>query len=298
MNSAFTGLFLFCFLGLACTAKQTMLRADETGKTPASTEANNLTHDEDEDKAAEPIPISGAYLACSYAPKQEQGGASYNITCEVEKRADIEANIIRAEVHKLDSLGRAIPLDIQKQDLTRLAFTIIEPARTVFYPQLRLTLIADTGASAQLETSLSSLSVTINSRFWLAGEPNNSIEAGVTENCAEYQNAIAQQAHTVTSGLSQGPLGRLNDNQCSMTLRFVCRSMDSLAPQPWTLSSYMGPFADFAKACPEGYRFALPMTDDEVISLNTVVDAVNVFDRFWVPLSDQDLEGAFVIPLQ
>jgi hypothetical protein len=110
----------------------------------------------------------------------------------------------------------------------------------------------------------------------------------------EFVPASGKISHQNFSGLTSGPLGRMNDITCTTNYRFLCRNISAGAAAPkWTASANAGPFADGALACSQGYAFAFPLNATEVRDVINLVDRLDI--KVWVNMSDQLSESTFAI---
>ncbi len=314
MNAVFIALIV---LAGACAQKQPLGRSDSIS-TAASIEAQTtvqttaqatseqkavtsevLEADDAiaEEPALEPVSIGGASLVCLYPQGQQQGSETYQLECQIKDPAEISAPILRAEFFKIDEQGKGSQLTVQSQDLNLFTWVLLEKVENIYLANIQMIIHTPNG-TATLTTKVSILNLELAARFWLGGEPNNSVQAGEEEDCAEWQNLAAKQVNETASGLTNGPLGRLNDNQCSTIQRFICKNKDLTSAQKWMISTIQGAFQDYPKACPAGYHFAMPMTDAEAQSLNTFIDPLAPgVTKYWVPLHDRDAEGKFILLL-
>jgi hypothetical protein len=146
--------------------------------------------------------------------------------------------------------------------------------------------------SATLTTNVSStFNLVQNPRYWLGGEPNSLNEE---EDCVEFVPANGKISHQNFSGLTSGPLGRMNDIGCNTMYNALCRNISAGATAPkWVASATPVLFADAALACSQGYAFAFPLNDAEVREVISLADRLDI--KFWVNMSDRLTEGAFAI---
>ncbi len=271
--------------------------APEPAKTEESTSIQT-SPDEEDTMASEPVAIGGASLVCQYLPDQIQGSETYTMACHIEKPGDITQKIAKAEFFKVDRSGTLMNITVQTQNLSLHTWTLIEKAETVSFDTIQAILHAENGTTAMLTASVTSMSIARTAKFWLGGEPNNAVQNGEEEDCGEFQNLTAKQQNEATSGLTSGPLGRVNDNQCSVVQSFICKNTSATAEPKWMISRFQGSFQDYAQACPQGYKFAMPMNESETMAVSALVDQNTTAARYWLPLHDRSTEGRFNILLK
>jgi hypothetical protein len=242
--------------------------------------------------AVEPVPIGGAYLTCRYQNGQLQGSENYRMDCEVAPLKEVAVPIASAAFYKVDAQGNRSPLTLVTQDLLALKWTVQENIATMGLSQVQVVLNVPGLVSATLSTTVSStFNLVQNITYWLGGEPNSLNEE---EDCVEFVPANGKISHQNFSGLTSGPLGRMNDIACAASYRFLCRNISAGAgAQKWTASANAGPFADGALACGQGYAFAFPLNSTEVREVISLVDRLDI--KVWVNMSDRLTEGAFAV---
>lgn len=258
-----------------------------------SAPAPSMEADEDESNnktALEPVPIGGAYLTCRYQDGQKQGSESYRMECEVAPLLEVKAPISSALFYKVDAQGNRTALSIVTQELLSLKWVVEETAATMVLPRVQVVLSAPGLLSVALDAVVSSsMQLVQNTLYWLAGEPNNLTD---NEDCAEIVSSNGRIVHQDFTGLVSGPLGRINDNVCTLNNNFLCRNISAGAnAAKWTASPRAGPFSSGATACAQGYAFGLPMTEAEVREVIQLVDRLDL--KLWVNLNDVASEGAF-----
>jgi hypothetical protein len=242
--------------------------------------------------ATEPVPIGGAYLTCRYQNGQMQGSENYRMDCEVAPLKEVSVPIVSAAFYKVDAQGNRSPLTLVTQDLLALKWTVQEGVATMGLSQVQVVLNVPGLLSATLNTTVSSsFSLVQNITYWLGGEPNSLNDE---EDCVEFVPANGKISHQNFSGLTSGPLGRMNDIACAASYRFLCRNISAGAAAPkWTASANAGPFADGALACGQGYAFAFPLNSTEVREVINLVDRLDI--KVWVNMSDRETEGTFAV---
>lgn len=242
--------------------------------------------------AAEPVPIGGAYLTCRYQNGQMQGSENYRMDCEIAPLKEVSVPIVSAAFYKVDALGNRRPLAVVTQDLLALKWTVQENVMTMGLSQVQVVLSVPGLLSATLSTTVSSsFSLVQNITYWLGGEPNSLNEE---EDCIEFVPLNGKISHQNFSGLTSGPLGRMNDISCAASYRYLCRNISAGAAAPkWAASANAGPFADGALACSQGYAFAFPLNTAEVREVMSLVDALDI--KVWVNMSDRLSEGTFAV---
>jgi hypothetical protein len=252
---------------------------------PDDADANSKT-------AMEPVPIGGAYLTCRYQNGQTQGSESYRMDCEVAPVKEVGVPIVSAAFFKVDAQGNRSPLPLLSQDLLNLKWTVQESVATMGLGQVLVSLSVPGLLSTTLSTTVNSVfNLVQNSIYWLGGEPNSLNE---DEDCVEFVSANGKLSHQSFSGLTSGPLGRMNDIGCTAIHSFLCRNISAGATNPkWTASAASGPFLDGATACGQGYSFGFPLNTAEVREVMTLVDALDI--KIWVNMSDRLVEKTFAI---
>jgi hypothetical protein len=101
-------------------------------------------------------------------------------------------------------------------------------------------------------------------------------------------------SHQNFSGITSGPLGRMNDIGCTMNYNFLCRNISAGANAPkWAASAMAGPFANGAMACSQGYAFGFPLNDAEVNEVIALVDRLDL--KLWINMSDGTEESKFQV---
>ncbi|MFW7378467.1 MAG: hypothetical protein ACOH5I_06665 [Oligoflexus sp.] len=260
-------------------------------------ESGNDTTDSELLTASEPVSIGGAFLTCRYPADQAQISEQFALTCKLNDVPEIEYAIVEAKFYKTDMSGVRHAMDIQEENLTDWSWNLIDRAATLHLKMIELDISFDGESLIKLNTRLenSSLSLTVDNAFWLAGEPNNLIPNDPNgENCVEFRNIVGRNVHFQVTGLTSPPLGRFNDLPCQVSLRYLCRHNLLSGETKWLISENAGTFDNYPNACPESYHFSLPLNNQEVLELIDLVDInPNIDVRVWVALHDQNVEGQF-----
>lgn len=248
--------------------------------------------DVDNRTAIEPIPVGGAYLTCRFQNGQLQGSESYRLDCDVAPAADVKASIASAAFYKVDAKGVQTPLTIVSQDLVALKWTLQDSMSTITQLQVKSVLNAPGKLATALTTTVSpTMNLVQNPNYFLGGEPNSLTP---DEDCIEFVPASGKTSHQNFTGLVSGPLGRMNDNVCTLSSSFLCRNVSAgPAAAKWVLSAAPGAFADGALACGAGYVFGFPLSAAEVREVIAIVDRLDT--KIWVNMNDRDVENTFVI---
>ena len=249
--------------------------------------------------AIEPATIGGAYLTCRYQDTAKQGDTQYPIDCSMNLPAGFIVQTVTASFRKIDAEGRAYPLVITKETLNPLSWVISDRPETYFLKTIEAT-IKINGSIDKLYRTEVTVAPLIQrvANYWLGGEPNNDPASGpLGEDCTEYQNLAGKNNHATVSGLTTGPLGRMNDELCTVAHSFLCKNIRNNAAPKWMVSTIVAPYASYATACPQGFRFAMPLVDAEFTEVNTVVDQIPAILKIWLPLQDRDKEGDYRILL-
>ncbi|WP_141734108.1 hypothetical protein [Oligoflexus tunisiensis] len=265
--------------------------------TPAETPAT-ITESEEDAVALEPIAIGGAFLACRYPDNQKQGEAAYRMDCTLTPEEPITVTSVSASFRKIDGQGQSYNLTVTSQNMAELSWVLSETPDTLFYRIVEATISVNGSAPTVFRAELNStMTMQRVATYWLGGEPNNELGPnGEDEDCAEYENLAGKNNHASVTGLSSGPLGRFNDTICTLTDRnFLCKNITDRVRPKWAVSAGQGPFSANVNACPQGYRFALPMSEAEMMEVNTLIDQRPGLLKMWVPLSDAVKEGDFRI---
>jgi hypothetical protein len=286
-------------LGPQSTSVPTSESTIDTTVSEQAASAETIVEEEEESNqtALEPIPIGGAYLTCRYQSGQMQGSDAYKMDCLLAPALEISLLLATVEFHKVDALGNRTPLTILSQDLLGLVWTVEEKAATVPHNRVQITLNALGALSVTLTTTVGQpLTLARNANFWLGGEPSNTVLNNVDEDCVEFSNAAMKRSHQNTTGLVTGELGRMNDIMCTTRYNFLCRNMSAGADAvKWRISAQAGVFTDGANACPQGYRFGVPLSPAEVREVNSLVDQNNQPMNIWVNMNDRARENEFVV---
>jgi hypothetical protein len=253
-----------------------------------------ITEDDDDSSnrtAMEPVPIGGAFLTCRYQGGQQQGSESYRMDCDVSPVVEVKAAIASAAFYKIDAQGNRSPLSIVSQDLETLKWVVQENLSTMAQSQVQAVLSAPGFLSIALTTAVSgSINLVPSPLYWLGGEPNG---LNAEEDCVEFVPLSGKINHQNFSGVSSGPLGRMNDIACAATFNHLCRNISAGAnAAKWTISATMGTFASGATACRQGYAFSLPLNSAEINEVIALVDQLDI--KVWVNLSDSMTEGTFL----
>jgi hypothetical protein len=264
---------------------------------PVPTETAAATESTEESIALEPTAIGGAFLTCRYPDNQKQGEATYQMDCVLTPPNPITVSSLTASFRKLDAQGQTYNLEVMQQNMAALSWTISETPATLFYRTVEATISINGSAPTVFRTEVTATMVLQRvATYWLGGEPNNAPGPnGEDEDCAEYENLAGKNNHANVTGLTSGPLGRFNDTICSLNRNFLCKNISDKIRPKWAVSTGTGPFSASATACPQGYRFALPMGDAEGQEVNALIDQRTEILKMWVPLSDKDKEGEFRI---
>jgi hypothetical protein len=267
----------------------------EEAMKPAETVATSET--EEESVALEPVAIGGAFLTCRYPDNQKQGEASYQMDCLLTPETPITVTSLTASFRKVDGQGQTYNLDVMQQNMGALSWVIAETPATLFFRTVEATISINGSAPTVFRTEITAtMALQRVATYWLGGEPNNAAGPnGEDEDCAEYENLAGKNNHATVTGLSSGPLGRFNDTICTLNRNFLCKNISDKTRPKWAVSTGMGPFSASANACPQGYRFALPMGDVESQEVNALIDQRSEILKMWVPLSDRLKEGEFRI---
>lgn len=259
-------------------------------KASPSTSRDQVAVPDPADQASEPVSVAGAYLSCRYLENQVQNSPSYSIACAVEGNPTLAPGDAVASFSKLDSTGLAYPLTVVTSHTQTLSWTISETSATVYFPMVEAK-ISIRGAGIQRFTFefKQAVPVKLDLSYWMVGEPSNG-DTGV-ENCVEFYSQAERTKHASVYGASPAK-ARFNDRNCDNVESFICRNMGSVAGAKWLVSTFKGVFLDYPKACPSGYRFAVPMSDAEMVEVSAIIDAsTNV--AAYVPLTDVGHEGIF-----
>ncbi len=259
--------------------------ASPTPQLDADDDDNNQT-------ALEPVAIGGAFLTCRYQNGQMQGSEAYRMECDVAPLTEVKVPIASALFYKLDAQGNRSPLTVVSQDLSNLKWTVEEGLSTMSQVQVQVVLSATGYPPKALTTTVSpTLNLVQNPVFFLGGEPNSLTP---DEDCVEFVPANGKISHQNFTGLVSGPLGRMNDNNCTLSYNFLCRNNSAGAGAPkWALSANAGPFANGALACSPGYAFGYPLNAAEVREVISLVDRLDI--KIWVNMNDIVNENTFLI---
>lgn len=301
-------------LGLgACNANPAMHRTPESAEAQAvvseDREATAVTEGapkpatpqeemaEESNIALEPTAIGGAFLTCRYPDNQKQGEASYRMDCTLTPENPVTATTMTATFRKVDAAGQMYDLTVMQENMSALSWVIAETPATLFYRTVEATISINGSAPTVFRTDITGTMVLERvATYWLGGEPNNAPGPdGEDEDCAEYENLAGKNNHASVTGLSTGALGRFNDTICTLNRPFLCKNITDKTRPKWAVSTGAGPFSASANACPQGYRFALPLGDAEGQEVNTLIDQRPEILKIWVPLSDRLKEGEFRI---
>lgn len=277
-------------------AESTQGIATSTSAAQALPQQNNtddpMNDDESNSSASEPIAIGGSYLVCNYQNNQSQGSESYRLDCQIEPATDVTTKIASARFYKIDAQGNRTALAIVSQNLETLSWTIQENMNTLQQFNIQAVLTAADFLDVTFDTVVTpTFSLTPNPNYFLGGEPNNVTS---DEDCVEFVMARYKRTHQNFTGLASGPLGRMNDNVCTLSYNFLCRNVSAGASAAkWLLSAARGPFANGSLACSAGYSFGFPLNAVEVGEVSTIVDRFDV--RIWVNMNDRITENTFII---
>lgn len=330
--------FVTAFLTMACSeglrpSKQLFQRAPHSGEAPAATghDLDPTTHADtvvqisnpaegakvspsqeapssetgiptepmdDSDTISEPVSIGGAFLTCAHDSLQAQNKSTdWMLTCKMSD-VDFKSSKVSASFMKIDAFGKGLPLKVISQSLNPLGMTWVlsDGPDTMFINKLEASIGINGNTPLNFGTEVEKpISLTLNRNYWLANEPNNNLGE---EDCVEFVNQAERVKHTEFYNLPQPPLGRLNDQNCSKSQRFLCRRIDSSLPTKWMISPSSESYDEYALACPAGYKFSLPMNDAEVAEVAALVDVENQPYMLWVAMTDIMLEGTFSIILK
>ncbi|HYX39101.1 MAG TPA: hypothetical protein VE954_38850 [Oligoflexus sp.] len=262
-------------------------------ETETSTEPSEAAEIEETSIALEPTPIGGAFLTCRYPDNQLQGAASYQMDCVLTPPAPITVMTVTASFRKIDTQGQSYNLDLVQENIADLSWVVSETPTSLFYRTVEASISVNGSPAMVFKTEIAAtMSLQRVASYWLGGEPNN---VGGDEDCVAYENLAGKNIHANATGLTTGPLGRSNDSNCALTRNFLCKIIADKTRPKWAVSTVTGPFSAAATACPEGYRFALPMSDVESQEVNALIDQRSEVVKMWVPLTDRDKEGEFRI---
>jgi hypothetical protein len=264
---------------------------------PAQASENATESEMESAVALEPTAIGGAFLTCRYPDNQKQGEASYRMDCTLTPEKPMTVTSLSASFRKVDGEGQSYNLTVMQENMGALSWVISESPSTLFYRIVEATISINGSAPTVFRTEITAtMALERVATYWLGGEPNNAPGPnGEDEDCAEYENLAGKNNHANVTGLSSGPLGRFNDTICTLNRNFLCKNITDKVRPKWAVSTTMGPFSASATACPQGYRFAMPMSEAEIQEVNALVDQRTEILKMWVPLSDRVKEGEFRI---
>lgn len=301
-------------LGLgACNANPAMHRTPDTTEaqavvsdnrdaTPMAEEAPKPAAPQDEmaeesSIALEPTAIGGAFLTCRYPDNQKQGDATYRMDCALTPENPIAVTTLTASFRKVDAAGQKYDLAVMQENMSGLSWVIAETPATFFYRTVEATISINGSVPTIFRADITgSMTLDRVATYWLGGEPNNAPGPnGEDEDCAEYENLAGKNNHAGVTGMASGALGRFNDTICTLNRPFLCKNITDKTRPKWAVSTGTGPFSASANACPQGYRFALPLGDAEGQEVNALIDQRPEILKIWVPLSDRLKEGEFRI---
>ncbi|HYX31817.1 MAG TPA: hypothetical protein VE954_01795 [Oligoflexus sp.] len=273
----------------ATSATQETLQPAQTAETE-ETDAESMI-------AVEPTAIGGASLTCRYPDNQVQGQATYRMDCLLTPPTPMTVTAVTASFRKIDGQGQAYNLAVMQENMGALSWVIAETPATLFYKTVEASISVNGSPVTVFRTEITStMALQRVASYWLGGEPNNAIGPnGEDEDCAEYENLAGKNNHATVTGMSTGALGRFNDTICTLSRNYLCKNVLDTTRPKWAVSTATGPWSGYATACPQGYRFALPMGDVESQEVNTLIDARPEILKMWVPLTDRDKEGEFRI---
>lgn len=264
---------------------------DETSSSPEKKES---AMDEEALTANEPVAVGGAFLQCSYQDNQNQDAANMLIDCGLQGATGTPGSL-EAEFFKQDLSGNVYRLAVVDQDIESYRWVVSEMSTTMAWKTIVAKLAIDGGEPVTFTTEIEdSLQLNLVEAYWLGGEPNNMTDADPAgENCVEFVNQIGQDSHISFTMLPSGPLGRMNDQVCSVSHDFLCRRTVATVEPKWLISNLTGPYSDHPMACPAGYSFGFPISEAEVAEVRSLVDEVQVDYAIWVNLQDRESESLF-----
>ena len=245
---------------------------------------------------SEPVSVAGAFLTCRYPETLDQEDLEIHVYCNV-KGVPEDIEVESADFFAIDAEDNQLRIE----NVTRFEG---EKAWDLVLPRAYLGIISMTAIIEFTDREPMTLSSTLamdtvmslSPAFWLGNEPNNLTDMDPTgENCVTFVSAIGKQNHINFTGFPSGVDGRMNDDVCSKNYEFLCRATSLQNPLKWMLSSGSGPFSNGQLACPDGYRFSLPMTSDEVGEVKMLIDQRSIDYNVWINLNDQNEENVFVI---
>lgn len=270
-----------------------------TEKEPSDSAPSDQKKAEEDPRALEPVLTAGAFLACQYQPDQAQDSELFIMGCRIEAAEAISEPILGAEFRKIDDAGMKISLKILEENLISYTWVLEERANTVFLNTLEVRLKFSGNREATIRSNTSNLPAIERSvAYWTAGQPDNFISELGDEDCIEFINIATQDFIDGLTGEQSLSLGRLNDDTCSNVQRFFCRNTRIDASPAWILSDFQGRFEEYPQACPAGFCFSLPMTNDEFVELSAAMDEIPSRFEVWVAMHDRDVEGRYDIILE
>jgi hypothetical protein len=266
-------------------------QSEPASNAPAPAVEAEMEEDETNNKTAmEPVPIGGAYLTCRYQDGQKHGSETYRMDCAVAPLVEVMVPIVSAAFFKVDAQGNRSALTIISQDLLALNWVVQENLGSLASSQVQVVLSVPGLLSTTLTSAVdNSINLVQMPLFWLAGEPNSLTPE---EDCVDFVPLSGQVSHKNFTGLTSGPLGRMNDISCSTIYNFLCRKISAGADAPkWRVSTITGPFANGATACSQGYAFSFPFNETEMNEVIALVDRLDI--KLWINMSDSTSEGVF-----
>ena len=248
---------------------------------------------------SEPISVGGAFLSCSLPAEQEQVGSSWQLGCQLNETDELkDSESVSADFTWVDAEGTRHPMVIEsfEQDTFQwalLADRIWRPAMVI-----EASIVFDDSSPIEFKADISlpeRVNLELNLDFWLGGEPNNlTFGAQTGENCGEMGNSAYRLDHIERTSLASDQRARLNDAVCNLNKNALCRhSKSSTGELAWVLGDTQVSFEQALTACPQGYEFSMPLTENEWLAVSNLLDGVDGVYSVWIALDDRESEGIF-----
>lgn len=281
--------------------------ASHEGEKPKPLEASTSSDPEevpnDHDAVSLPASVAGAFLACAYA-KADQ----VVIKCQLEGVPERGVQIGKVEFYKILNSGAEIPLLEVVKLPGILEWEIKETTATVAFRRIRATIEWGDLETRAFDQKLPPLVEHFSGDFMKyfighAGFPNSGEPSNVGEKCVVMGTKnraqwITESVHNLTYNDNE----RLNDVPCLGNFRFLCRSLNQEEPV-FLVSDYESTFDDYKAACPEGYIFSFPFSDQDYHLARTAIDSTMTAGEVWLsihvpPGGVHPKEGGHFAPLE
>jgi hypothetical protein len=280
----------------------------------SSTEASPPPNEEPEEEGSiqtsattsvsEPISVGGAFLSCQYSANQDQSNPQWQVSCSLNDTDELnQIKEVKAEFYKVDPEGNRYSLQIEDFVREEFRWSLTENRLSTYLPTIRAEISFDGSDKILFESESTDQprQLQVQTDYWLGGEPNNLLGNDPDgENCAEFGNAAYRLDHMDRTGLQSTEFGRLNDGSCALVRRYLCRRSIPATAVKWQISDVAGTFNEHPTGCPDGYHFAMPLTDADLQEVMTLTDQIDGIFSLWVAFTDQTTEGEFelIFPAQ